>query len=144
LDPHSFLNVGDSGAWNSVNSLSLSAAAVKAGFSLSKEALVVLSYKFKLPSFFGKDSKDSQKLSVMSTAKVWDSKDSFTGMRYKFWKLINLTRKEQLSNANLYLTGDGLSVAKQMIQASTLYLETMEISISLIQHSTSFWIGLYD
>jgi hypothetical protein len=56
LDPHAFLNVGDSGALNSVESLSLSTAAVKAGFSSSEEALVVSSFKFELPTFFGKDS----------------------------------------------------------------------------------------
>jgi hypothetical protein len=130
LDPHAFLNVGNSGASNSVESLSLSAAAVKAGFSSSEEALVVSSFKFELPTFFGKDSKDSRKLPVMPTAEVWDSKDGFTGVRYEFRKLINSTRKEQLSNASLYLAGDGLIVAKQMIQASASFLETMETWIS--------------
>jgi hypothetical protein len=55
-DPHAFLNVGDSGASNSIKSLSLSVAAVKAGFSLSEKALVMSSFKFELPTFFGKDS----------------------------------------------------------------------------------------
>jgi hypothetical protein len=40
--------------------------------------------------------------------------------------MIHSTRKEQFLNANLYLTGDGLSGAKHMIQASFLFLETME------------------
>jgi hypothetical protein len=44
----------------------------------SKEALVVSSFKFKLPTFFGKDSKDFCKLPVMP---MWDSKDGFTGVR---------------------------------------------------------------
>ncbi len=64
------------------------------------------------------------------TADAWDSKDGFTGVRYEFRKLIHATRKEQLSNAQLYLTGDGLSVAKHMIQASFAFLETMESWIS--------------
>jgi hypothetical protein len=35
-----------------------------------------------------------------------------------------------LSNASRYLTGDGLNVAKQMIQASASFLNTMETWIS--------------
>jgi hypothetical protein len=130
LDPHSFLNVGDSGASDSAKALSLSAAAVKAGFSSSEEALVVSSFKFELPTFFGKDSKDSRKLRVMPAAEVWDSKDGFTGVQYEFRKPIHSTRKEQSSNASLYLTGDGLSVAKQIFQTIASFLETMEIWIS--------------
>jgi hypothetical protein len=61
---------------------------------------------------------------------VWDLKDGFTGVRYEFHKLVSSTRKEQLSNASLYLTGDGLVVAKKMIQASASFLETMETWIS--------------
>jgi hypothetical protein len=44
LDPHAFLNMGDSRASNSIESLSLSTTTVKAGFSLSEEALVVSSF----------------------------------------------------------------------------------------------------
>jgi hypothetical protein len=54
LDPHSFMNVGYSGAGDSVAQLGLQAASAKAGFSSSEEALVVSSYKFELPTFFGK------------------------------------------------------------------------------------------
>jgi hypothetical protein len=59
LDPHSFLNVGDSGANDSTQQLTLQAAAAKAGFTSAEEALVISSYKFELPTFFGKASKDS-------------------------------------------------------------------------------------
>ncbi len=130
LDPHSFLNVGHDGGTNSAEHLGFQAAAVKAGFTLPEEALVVSSCKFEHPTFFGKASKDSRKLPVCPTADAWDSKDGFTGVRYEFRKLIHATRKEQLSNAQLYLTGDGLSVAKHMIQASFAFLETMESWIS--------------
>jgi hypothetical protein len=44
--------------------------------------------------------------------------------------LIHLTRKEQLANANLYLSADGLAVTKHMIQASFPFLETLETWIS--------------
>jgi hypothetical protein len=111
LDPHSFMNVGYSGVGDSAGQLGLQAAAAKAGFASSEEALVVSSYKFELPTFFGKETKDSRKLPVVPTTNAGDSKDGFTGVRYKFRKLIHSTRKEQLGNANLYLTGDGLSVA---------------------------------
>jgi hypothetical protein len=130
LDPHSFMNVGYSGVGDSAGQLGLQAAAAKAGFASSEEALVVSSYKFELPTFFGKETKDSRKLPVVPTADAWDSKDGFTGVRYEFRKLIQSTRKEQLGNANLYLTGDGLAVAKHMIQASFSFLETMESWIS--------------
>jgi hypothetical protein len=66
----------------------------------------------------------------MATSEVWDSKDGFTGVRYKFRKLISSTRKEQMANASMYLQGDGLLVAKQMIQASAAFLDTMEAWIS--------------
>lgn len=135
LDPPSFMNdVGYSGVGNSAGQLGLQAAAAKAGFDLSEEALVVSSYKFELPTFLGKEIKDSQKLLVVPTADAWDSKDGFTGVRYKFRKLMHSMRKEQLGNANLYLTGDGLLVAKHMIQASFAFLETMESWI-LQQHN---------
>jgi hypothetical protein len=123
LDPHSFMNVGYSGVGDSAEQLGLQAAAAKAGFTSSEEALVVSSYKFELPTFFGKETKDSRKLPVVPTANAWDSKDGFTGVQYEFRKLIHSTRKEQLGNANLYVTGDGLSVAKHMIQASFAFLE---------------------
>jgi hypothetical protein len=103
--------------------LRLLAAEAKAGFASSEEALVVSSYKFELPMFFRQETKDFCKLPVVPTADAWDSKDGFTGVRYKFRKLIQSTRKEQLGNANLYLMGDGLSVAKHMIQASFLFLD---------------------
>jgi hypothetical protein len=91
LDPHSFMNVGYSGAGDSVAQLGLQAASAKAGFSSSEEALVVSSYKFELPTFFGKETKDSRKLPVCPTAKAWDSRDGFTGVRYEFRKLIHST-----------------------------------------------------
>jgi hypothetical protein len=130
LDPHSFMNVGHAGGGNSAEQLGFQAAAAKAGFASAEEALVVSSYKFELPTFFGKETKDSRKLPVCPTADAWDSRDGFTGVRYEFRKMIHSTRKEQLSNATLYLTGDGLSVAKHMIQASFSFLETMEAWIS--------------
>jgi hypothetical protein len=40
-------------------------------------------------------------------------------------KQVELGRKEQMGNANLYLTGDGLLVEKHTIQASFAFLETM-------------------
>lgn len=80
LDPHSFMNVGYSGVGDSVGQLGLQAAAAKAGFTSSEEALVVSSYKFELPTFFGKEMKDSRKLPVVPTANAWDSKDGFTGV----------------------------------------------------------------
>jgi hypothetical protein len=127
LNPHLFMNVGYLGIGDSAEQLGLQAAAAKAGFTSSEEAIVVLSYKFELPTFFGKENKDLGKLPVIPTVNTWDSKDGLTGVCYKFRKLIHFTRKEQLGNANLYLTGDGLSVAKHMIQArSFAFLETMK------------------
>jgi hypothetical protein len=80
LDPHSFMNVGHAGGGNSAKQLGFQAAAAKARFSLLEEALVVPSYKFKLPMFFWKETKDSQKLPVCPTANAWDSRGGFIGV----------------------------------------------------------------
>jgi hypothetical protein len=96
LDPHSFMNVRYSGVGDSAGQLGLQAAAAKAGFASSEEALVVSSYKFEQPTFFGKETKDSRKLPVVPTADAWASKDGFTGVKYDFRKLNQSTQKEQL------------------------------------------------
>jgi hypothetical protein len=133
LDSHLFMNAGYSGMGDSAGQLGLqAAAAAKAGFTLLEEALVALSYKFELPMFFGKESKDSGKLPVVPTADALESKDGFMGVRFRFRKLIvHSTRKEQLGNANLCrLRVDGLSMAKHMIKASFAFLEMTELWIS--------------
>jgi hypothetical protein len=84
LDPHLFMNVGHAGGGNSVEQLGFQAAAAKAGFASAEEALVVSSYKFELPTFFGKETKDSHKFPVWPTADAWDSRDGFTRVQYEF------------------------------------------------------------
>jgi hypothetical protein len=130
LDPHAFLNIGASGATSSAEQLSLQASAAKAGYSSAEEALVVSSYKFELPTFFGKEAKDPRKLPALPDFDIWDSKDGYAGVRYEFRKLVSDTRNEQLANAQLYLTGDGLAVAKAMIQQSAAFLDALEHWIS--------------
>jgi hypothetical protein len=101
LDPHLFsMNVGHAEGGNSAKQLGFQVAAAKAGFSSSEEALMVSSYKFELPSFFGKETKNScNKLPVCPTADAWDSEDGPTGVWYELQKMIHSTRKEQLLNA---------------------------------------------
>jgi hypothetical protein len=66
----------------------------------------------------------------MVMAEIWDSKDGFTGVQYELHKLISSTQLELLANAKVYLQGDGLIMAKQMIQASAPFLDMMESWIS--------------
>jgi hypothetical protein len=76
------MNVGHAGGGSSAEQLVFQAAAAKAGFSSSEEALVVSSYKFELPTSFGKKMKYYQKLPVCPIADAWDSRDGFTGVPY--------------------------------------------------------------
>lgn len=105
FDPHVFMDVGYSRVGDSAGQLGLQAAAAKVGFVSSEDALVVSSYKFKLPTSFGEETKDSCKLLVAPTVYALDSKYGFTGVHYEFRKLIHSTRKEQLGNAICILQG---------------------------------------
>jgi hypothetical protein len=104
---------------------------VKSGFTTLEEALVTTSFKFELPSFFGRDGAstralcDTRVLPVIKTHATWDPEDGHNGARHGFTKMVEETKRTMMTSASSMLTGLALLVAIESISVSASFLDAL-------------------
>lgn len=132
LDAHGLMSLmGDNDGDGHQDKLSFANAAKKGGYQNTEEALIVASFHFELPVFFGKStsnnaaSSDSRVLPCANAYGVWKDPTGYAGVSKKLMRRLAEIRDRLSVSIEASLSGNARTLAIQMMSASISFFHSL-------------------